>query len=73
MIDIAKILFTVILINNIVLSQFWVFALLGLTTNLKNSMGMSLAVIFVMVVSSAITHPIYISVGAKQFGNICRL
>ncbi|HHU07330.1 MAG TPA: electron transport complex protein RnfA [Clostridiaceae bacterium] len=60
MVDIAKILFTVILINNIVLSQFLgVCSFLGLTTNLKNSMGMSLAVIFVMVVSSAITHPIY--------------
>jgi electron transport complex protein RnfA len=60
MIDIAKILFTVILINNIVLSQFLgVCSFLGLTTNLKNSMGMSLAVVFVMVVSSAITYPIY--------------
>ncbi len=60
MIDIAKILFTVILINNIVLSQFLgVCSFLGLTTNLKNSMGMSLAVIFVMVVSSAITQPVF--------------
>lgn len=60
MIDIAKILFTVILLNNIVLSQFLgVCSFLGLTTDLKNSMGMSFAVIFVMVVSSAITQPIF--------------
>ncbi|NLK02574.1 MAG: electron transport complex protein RnfA [Clostridiaceae bacterium] len=58
--DIAKILFTVILLNNIVLSQFLgVCSFLGLTTDLKNSMGMSFAVIFVMVVSSAITQPIF--------------
>ena len=60
MIDFAKILFTVILLNNIVLSQFLgVCSFLGLTTDLKNSMGMSFAVIFVMVVSSAITQPIF--------------
>ena len=54
------ILFSVILVDNLVLSKFLgICSFLGLTKNLKNSMGMSLAVTFVMLVATAITHPIY--------------
>lgn len=54
------ILFSVILIDNLVLSRFLgVCSFLGLTKSLKNAMGMSLAVIFVMMVATAITYPIY--------------
>ncbi|HZJ90207.1 MAG: RnfABCDGE type electron transport complex subunit A [Clostridiaceae bacterium] len=58
--DMFKILFSVILIDNLVLSRFLgVCSFLGLTKDLKNSMGMSVAVIFVMLVSTAVTYPIY--------------
>ena len=60
--EMFKILFSVILIDNLVLSRFLgVCAFLGLTKDLKNSLGMSVAVIFVMLVSTAITYPIYSS------------
>ncbi|NLV99134.1 MAG: RnfABCDGE type electron transport complex subunit A [Clostridiaceae bacterium] len=60
--EMFKILFSVILIDNLVLSRFLgVCSFLGLTKDLKNSMGMSVAVIFVMLVSTAITYPIYSS------------
>ncbi|MDO5016106.1 MAG: RnfABCDGE type electron transport complex subunit A [Eubacteriales bacterium] len=58
--NLAMILFSVILVDNLVLSQFLgICSFIGLTKNLKSSMGMSLAVTFVMVVSAAITWPIY--------------
>lgn len=54
------ILFGVILVDNLVLSQFLgICSFLGLTKNLKSAMGMSLAVTFVMVVAAALTWPIY--------------
>ncbi|MGI6157415.1 MAG: electron transport complex protein RnfA [Saccharofermentanales bacterium] len=58
--ELLIILFSVILIDNLVLSRFLgVCSFLGLTKNLKNSMGMSFAVIFVMIVATAVTYPIY--------------
>lgn len=58
--NLAMILFSVILVDNLVLSQFLgICSFIGLTKNLKSAMGMSLAVTFVMVVSAAITWPIY--------------
>lgn len=58
--ELMMILFSVILVDNLVLSQFLgICSFLGLTTNLKNAMGMSVAVTFVMVVSTALTWPIY--------------
>ena len=58
--EMFMILFSVILIDNLVLSRFLgVCSFLGLTKDLKNSMGMSVAVIFVMLVSTAVTYPIY--------------
>ncbi|MDO5738113.1 MAG: RnfABCDGE type electron transport complex subunit A [Eubacteriales bacterium] len=54
------ILFSVILVDNLVLSKFLgICSFLGLTKNLKNSMGMSAAVTFVMLVATAVTYPIY--------------
>ncbi len=57
---IFKILFTVILVDNLVLSQFLgICSFLGLSKNLKDAMGMSVAVTFVMVVATALTFPLY--------------
>ncbi len=57
------ILFSVILIDNLVLSRFLgVCSFIGLTKDLKNAMGMSIAVIFVMMVATGITYPIYWSI-----------
>lgn len=54
------ILFSVILVDNLVLSKFLgICSFLGLTKNLKNSMGMSAAVTFVMIVATAVTWPLY--------------
>lgn len=56
------ILFSAILVNNFVLSQFLgICPFLGVSKNLKTAMGMSTAVIFVLVLASAITYPIYFS------------
>ncbi len=54
------ILFSMILVNNIVLAKFLgICSFLGLTKDLKNSMGMSMAVIFVMLVATGLTYPIH--------------
>lgn len=54
------ILFSVILVDNLVLSKFLgICSFLGLTKDLKNSMGMSAAVTFVMIVATAVTWPLY--------------
>lgn len=54
------ILLSSILIDNLVLSKFLgICSFLGLTKNLKNSMGMSYAVTFVMLVATAVTWPLY--------------
>ena len=53
------ILFGVILVDNFVLSKFLgICPFLGVSKKLDTAMGMSLAVILVMVISSAITYPI---------------
>jgi len=54
------ILFSAILVDNFVLSRFLgICPFLGVSKNLKTAMGMSMAVIFVLVLASAITWPIY--------------
>ncbi len=56
------ILFSGILVENFVLARFLgICPFLGVSKKLDTAMGMSLAVIFVMVMSSAITFPIYTS------------
>jgi len=54
------VLFTTILVNNVVLSQFLgLCPFLGVSKQLKTATGMSLAVIFVITVSSALSSVIY--------------
>lgn len=54
------ILFSVILVDNLVLSKFLgICAFVGMTKDLKSSMGMSVAVTFVMFVGSCVTYPVY--------------
>ncbi|HAL74784.1 MAG TPA: electron transport complex subunit RsxA [Clostridiales bacterium] len=60
MTEMLIILFSAILVNNFVLSQFLgICPFLGVSKNLKTAMGMSTAVIFVLVLASALTWPIY--------------
>jgi Na+-translocating ferredoxin:NAD+ oxidoreductase subunit A len=54
------ILFSAILVDNYVLSKFiGICPFLGVSKNLKTAMGMSMAVIFVLTLATAITWPIY--------------
>lgn len=54
------IFFGAILVDNFVLSKFLgVCPFLGVSKNLKTAMGMSVAVIFVMILATAITWPVY--------------
>ncbi len=58
--NILIILFSVILIDNFVLSKFLgICPFLGVSKNIKSSVGMSLAVIFVMLLSTCVTYPVY--------------
>ncbi|MEA4887841.1 MAG: electron transport complex subunit RsxA [Clostridiaceae bacterium] len=58
--DFLIIFFSAILVDNFVLSKFLgICPFLGVSKNLKTAMGMSVAVIFVMVLATAITWPIY--------------
>ena len=53
------ILFSAILVENFVLAKFLgICPFLGVSKKLNTAMGMSLAVVFVMVLSTAITYPI---------------
>ena len=57
------IMLSMVLIDNLVSSRFLgICSFLGLTKSLKNAMGMSIAVIFVMLVATAVTYPIYWSI-----------
>lgn len=54
------ILFSAILVDNFVLSRFLgICPFLGVSKNLKTAMGMSFAVLAVMVIASAITWPVF--------------
>jgi Na+-translocating ferredoxin:NAD+ oxidoreductase subunit A len=58
--ELIIILFSAILVNNFVLSKFLgICPFLGVSKNLKTAMGMSMAVIFVMFLATAITWPIF--------------
>lgn len=49
-----------VLVENFVLAQFLgICPFLGVSKNLNTAVGMSLAVIFVMVLATAVTYPIY--------------
>ena len=54
------ILITSILVQNFVLSKFLaICSFLGVSKNLKSATGMGVCVIFVMLVSTAVTWPVY--------------
>jgi len=56
----ASILFSMILVNNYVLVKFLgICPFLGVSKKLDQATGMSLAVIFVMLLATAVTWPIY--------------
>lgn len=58
--DMLIILFSAILVDNFVLSKFLgICPFLGVSKNLKTAMGMSMAVLFVLVLATALTWPIY--------------
>ena len=53
------IMMSAVLVNNYVLRQFLgICPFLGVSKELKNSVGMSVAIIFVMILASAVTWPI---------------
>lgn len=56
----ASIFFTMILVDNYVLTKFLgICPFLGVSKKLDSAVGMSLAVTFVMVLSTAVTWPVY--------------
>jgi electron transport complex protein RnfA len=58
--EMVIILFSAILVNNFVLVRFLgICPFLGVSRKLDSAVGMSIAVIFVMVLSTAVTYPIY--------------
>jgi electron transport complex protein RnfA len=58
--EILFIIFSVVLVDNFVLSKFLgICPFLGVSKRLDSSVGMSLAVTFVMVLATAVTYPIY--------------
>jgi len=58
--EIIIIILTAVFVNNVVLSQFMgICAFLGVSKQLKSSLGMGGAVIFVMVCATACTYPVY--------------
>ncbi|MBR6102420.1 MAG: RnfABCDGE type electron transport complex subunit A [Ruminococcus sp.] len=59
--ELIIIVLTAVFVNNVVLSQFMgICAFLGVSKQLKSSVGMGGAVIFVMVCATACTYPVYI-------------
>lgn len=58
--EMLVILFSAILVDNFVLSKFMgICPFLGVSKKMKSALGMSGAVIFVMLMASAMTYPIY--------------
>ena len=56
----GAVLFSAILVDNFVLAKFMgICPFLGVSKNLKPAVGMSVAVTFVMLMATAVTHPIY--------------
>ena len=61
LVKLAAIFFSMILVNNYVLVKFYgICPFLGVSKKLDSSLGMSGAVIFVMLVATAVTFPIQI-------------
>ena len=61
LVKLAAIFFSMILVNNYVLVKFYgICPFLGVSKKLDSSLGMSGAVIFVMLVATAVTFPLQI-------------
>ncbi len=59
--ELVIIVLSAVFVNNVVLSQFMgICPFLGVSKQLKSSIGMGGAVIFVMVCATACTYPVYI-------------
>ena len=55
------IFFSAILVNNFVLAKFMgICPFLGVSKKLDSAVGMSVAVTFVMLMATAVTHPVYV-------------
>ena len=66
MTELAIIMMGAVITNNFVLVKFLgICPFLGVSKKMDSAMGMSLAVIFVMVLATAVTHPIYVFLLAK--------
>ncbi|MGN1113918.1 MAG: electron transport complex protein RnfA [Oscillospiraceae bacterium] len=60
MMKLLVIMITAVFVNNVVLSQFMgICPFLGVSKQLKSSLGMGAAVIFVMLCATACTYPVY--------------
>lgn len=75
-VKLAFIFFSMILVNNYVLVKFLgICPFLGVSKKLNSSVGMSVAVIFVMVLATAVTWPLYtyvlVPAGMEYLNNIC--
>lgn len=58
--DLVKIFLTAMLIENVVLMRFLALCpFIGMSTDVKKSVGMSGAVLFVTVLATAVTYPLY--------------
>lgn len=58
--DLIIIVISAVFVNNVVLSQFMgICPFLGVSKQLKSSLGMGAAVIFVMLCATACTYPVY--------------
>ena len=67
-VTIASILLASILTNNMVLSKFLgICPFLGVSKKTNTAFSMSIAVILVMVLSTAVTHPIYTYILAPKY------
>lgn len=59
--ELVIILMSLVLVDNFVLAKFLgICPFLGVSKKLDSAVGMSIAVIFVMLISTAVTYPIYI-------------
>ncbi len=66
MADLAIIMFAAIITNNFVLVKFLgICPFLGVSKKLDSALGMSFAVIFVMVLATAVTYPIHMALLVK--------
>lgn len=67
MAKLLSIILAAVLTENYILSKFLgICPFLGVSKKLKTAVGMSVAVIFVMVISTAVTYPIYTFILAKH-------